>query len=89
MPDLVLLDLLMPGMDGLAVLSELGSRGLLTRVSVVGITASSYGEDLLQRRGEHYTISQSGGLSAHALADLLSATVGTLKPDYTRSLSTR
>jgi len=89
MPDLVLLDLLMPGMDGLAVLSELGSRGLLTRVSVVGITASSYGEDLLQRRGEHYTISQSGGLSAHALADLLSATVDTLKPDYTRSLSTR
>ncbi|OPY03178.1 MAG: Alkaline phosphatase synthesis transcriptional regulatory protein PhoP [Syntrophorhabdus sp. PtaB.Bin047] len=40
-PDLVLLDIVMPGMDGFTVCEELGRKGLLTDVPVIFLSARS------------------------------------------------
>lgn len=47
-PDLILLDVLMPGMDGFAVLAELRSRPALRGVPVIFLTAASERELLVR-----------------------------------------
>jgi two-component system, chemotaxis family, response regulator Rcp1 len=47
-PDLILLDLNMPRMDGLEVLKEIGKDQLLTHAPVVVLTSSRAHEDLLR-----------------------------------------
>jgi len=44
-PDLVLLDIVMPGMDGFVVCEELGRKGLLTDVPVIFLSARSDSAD--------------------------------------------
>ena len=46
MPDVVMLDVMMPGMDGPAVLAELKSRPELAQVPVVFITARAQAHEL-------------------------------------------
>lgn len=48
LPDLILLDVLMPGMDGFAVLSEIKLREPLMRLPVVCLTAARDREQLLR-----------------------------------------
>jgi signal transduction histidine kinase/DNA-binding response OmpR family regulator len=55
-PDLVLLDLVMPGMDGFAVLESLRSEGLLSSLRVLLLTAVDYAQDLLRRQGSLVTV---------------------------------
>ncbi|MCL6431627.1 MAG: response regulator [Anaerolineae bacterium] len=55
-PDLVLLDLVMPGMDGFAVLDSLRSEGLLSSLRVLLLTAVDYAQDLLRRQGSVVTV---------------------------------
>ncbi|WP_058836037.1 hybrid sensor histidine kinase/response regulator [Luteimonas abyssi] len=47
LPDLILLDVLMPGMDGFAVLAEIKQREALMRLPVVCLTAARDREQLL------------------------------------------
>ncbi len=51
-PDLMLLDLMMPAMDGWAVLHEVRRRGLTSRVIVVSARASQ----MDRRRAEDYSV---------------------------------
>jgi len=87
-PDLVLLDLLMPELDGFAVISELDKDKEPRDIPIVGITASSYAEELLLQRGNYFTLTQSGGLTAGKLTDLLAAVLDIVRPDYARPVKT-
>lgn len=50
-PDLILLDLMMPIMDGLAFVRELERRGLHPAIPVVVLTANVYAKPLVERMG--------------------------------------
>jgi signal transduction histidine kinase/CheY-like chemotaxis protein len=81
-PDLVLLDLLMPEMDGFQVLRALRENLHLTRVCVVAVTATSYAEERLRRTGGFFTVTQSGGLSSGAVTEMLRVTLQNVRPNY-------
>ncbi|MDI7275574.1 MAG: hybrid sensor histidine kinase/response regulator [Anaerolineae bacterium] len=87
-PDLVLLDLLLPDMSGFDVLDGLRREPRLRRTRVIAVTATSYAEEALQRRAGHLTLSQSSGLSAGTLAELLSAILAIVRPRYAAGRST-
>ncbi len=81
-PDLVLLDLLMPEMDGFEVLHGMRGEPALAATRVIAVTATSYGEEALQRRGGYLTLSQPSGFSAGTVTELLNAVLGVARPRY-------
>ncbi|MDI7277002.1 MAG: ATP-binding protein, partial [Anaerolineae bacterium] len=83
-PQLVLLDLLMPELDGFDVLRELRGDPSLEKTRVVAVTATSYAEEVLLREGGHFTVSKPGGLSAAETVELLRAAIRSLHPEYLR-----
>ncbi len=58
-PDLVILDLIMPQMDGLAVLTSMQNDDTLADVPVILLTATNYMEDRLAQAGSQITVSQT------------------------------
>lgn len=58
-PDLVILDLIMPQMDGLAVLTAMRSDAALADVPVILLTATNYIEDRLVQAGSQIRVSQA------------------------------
>jgi signal transduction histidine kinase/CheY-like chemotaxis protein len=87
-PDLVLLDLLMPEMGGLEVLDRLRADPALAHTRFVLVTATSYTEDVLADGRAYLTLSQSRGISAGRLTELLDAILGIVRPDYAEEEST-
>ena len=82
-PDLVLLDLIMPGVDGFQVLDEMRHDPHLGQVPVVLVTATSYAEDALaQRGGRQVSLYRTDGLSPAEVLRCLRAFVGLLEPHY-------
>jgi len=81
-PDLVLLDLIMPGMDGFQVLEEMRQDANLADVPVILLTATSYVEDALSQRGGQVVIRRSDGLSAAETVRCLRAVIGVVEPHY-------
>lgn len=82
-PDLLLLDLIMPGVDGFQVLEEMRQHMDLADVPVVLLTATSYAEDALaQRGGQQVSIYRADGLSPAEVMRCLRAVVGVLEPHY-------
>ena len=81
-PDLLLLDLLMPEMDGFQVVEALRRDPALRDISVVAVTATSYAEEMLSRRGGYFTVTQSKGLSTGMLTEFLSVALKVLQPNY-------
>ncbi|MCD6289296.1 MAG: response regulator [Anaerolineae bacterium] len=81
-PDVVLLDLIMPDMDGFQVLEEMRADPILSEVPVILLTASSYAEDILAQRGGHLTIHWPAGASPAETLQCLRAVIGTLKSHY-------
>jgi len=87
-PRLVLLDLLMPEMDGFEVLAAMRAEPALRETSIVAVTATSYPEDALGRREGRFTLTQSMGMSAGTVTDLLSAALQIVRPNYVAEQAT-
>jgi len=81
-PDLVLLDLIMPDVDGFQVLEEIRREPELADVPVVLLTATSYVEDALAQRGGQVIIHRPDGLSPAEVLRCLRAVIGVLEPRY-------
>jgi len=64
-PDLVLLDLVMPGVDGMQVLRAMHSADAISRTHVVLVSAKDPRQGPV--RSELIALAQNGGLSAHQL----------------------
>lgn len=88
-PDLVLLDLLMPEMDGFQVLRALREEPRLADTVVAAVTATSYAEEMLLRRGGHLSLSQSTGIPTNTQVDLIKAALEVVRPDYVGHRSIR
>ena len=82
-PDLVLLDLLMPEMDGFQVVQILRKDETLRDIPIVAVTATSYEEEALRRLGGYFTLSQAAGIPSGKVTDLLYAGLEIAKPNYT------
>jgi CheY-like chemotaxis protein len=80
--DLLLLDLIMPGMDGFQVLEAMRREPGVADVPVVLLTATSFAEDALARRGSQMVIRRSEGLSLVEVLRCLKAVIGVLEPYY-------
>lgn len=81
-PELVLLDLIMPGKDGFEVLEEMRRDRELENVPVILLTATTLAEDALTRYGSQVTILRPGGLMPAEVLRCLLAIVGVLEPYY-------
>jgi CheY-like chemotaxis protein len=81
-PDLLLLDLIMPDLDGLQVLAEMRQEPRLANVPVLLLTAISLADDMLMQRGHHITIQRPDGLRVGEVLRCLQATIDVLKPNY-------
>ena len=87
-PDLVLLDLTMPGMDGFQVLEEMRRDRLLLGIPVALLTVTSYAEDVLTRRGSQIVVHRPGGLQLAETLRYLRALIDVLEPHYDERDST-
>lgn len=82
-PDVILLDLMMPNMDGFQFLEALRADPALCDVAVVVVTATSYGEDLVARRGSAVAMHRQKGFSIGESLKYLRALLDLTEPDYT------
>jgi signal transduction histidine kinase/DNA-binding response OmpR family regulator len=81
-PDVVILDLVMPGVDGYAVLSEMRRLGLLAETRVIAITARSYEAETVAAGA--LEITREGGLSMRELMGCLKSSLDSItKPAET------
>ena len=88
-PDLVLLDVMMPEVDGFEVLEVLRGESALRHAAVVAVTATSYAEEALLRRGTHLTLAQPQGISPGALVELFRVVLKIVRPNYAGSGTTQ
>ena len=81
-PDLVLLDLIMPGIDGFQVLEEMQRKPELMQVPVVLLTATSFAEDALSKGDNPVTVCRPGGLRPAEVLACMQAVIEVLEPRY-------
>lgn len=81
-PDLILLDLIMPGTDGFQVLEEMRRDPGLLSIPVVLLTVTSYAEDALMHRGGQVMVYRSDGLRLVEVLRCLRALIRVLEPRY-------
>lgn len=81
-PDLELLDLIMPTVDGFGVLAEMRRDPGLAGVPVLVLTAISYEEGVLARRGGQVLIRRPDGLQPAEVLRCLEVVIGILEPHY-------
>jgi len=82
-PDLVLLDLVLPGISGFEVLEQLRAEELGKGVKVIGVTATDYVHELLQHAEGHFSLHQARGIPTPTIIDLVPRLLATLRPSYT------
>lgn len=82
-PDLVLLDLNLPGIDGFQVLAEIKSDPALKRIPVIVISGSDRSEDRLRA----YELQAAGYLAKPAELDRYFAAIRSLKDYWFHTLS--
>lgn len=81
-PDLVLVDLVMPGVDGFQVLETMREEPALADVPVIVLTAKSFAEDALDQRGGQVVIYRPDGLRPVEVLRCLRAVIDVLEPHY-------
>jgi CheY-like chemotaxis protein len=81
-PDMILLDLMMPGMDGFEVVEHMRNDPRLRDIPILLLTATSYGEDALIQRGSRIIIERGNGLHPAETLRCLHAALGQLRTDY-------
>jgi signal transduction histidine kinase/CheY-like chemotaxis protein len=81
-PDIVLLDLIMPGLDGFQVLEAMRREPRLVDIPVVLVTAVGLAEDALMRRSIQLTVHRPDGLRLVEVLCCLEALIGVLRPRY-------
>jgi len=81
-PDLLLLDLIMPSVDGFQVRETMQHDEALATVPVILLTASGYAQDALTQRAHGIVVEQPGGLKPSETLLCLEAIVRTLQPHY-------
>jgi len=81
-PDVVLLDLIMPDLDGFQVLEEMRSDPALDGVEVILVTAADLVEEALVQRSKKMTIHRPDGLRPGEMLRCLEAVMDVLEPRY-------
>ena len=81
-PDVVLLDLMMPGMDGFALLEALQQESPLAEVPVVIVTATELGDQLLAQNGSELRISDAQGIAPDRVLHYLDAILEHTRVNY-------
>lgn len=81
-PDLLLLDLIMPGVDGFQVLQEMRDTPELAHLPVILLTATSVIEDALSRHEGNMLIHRPQGLRPAEVLGCLQAVIEALQPQY-------
>ena len=79
-PDLLLLDLVMPNVDGFQLLAQKRSDPVLAGVPVILLTVTNAAEDALLRKGSRLAVDRPGGLRLAEVLRCLSAVVHALEP---------
>jgi signal transduction histidine kinase/CheY-like chemotaxis protein len=81
-PDLVLLDVIMPGLDGFQVLERMRQEDELAVLPVILLTATSFAEDALRQRGNQMIIRRFGEMGTGEVLRCLGAVIGAVEPHY-------
>jgi CheY-like chemotaxis protein/anti-sigma regulatory factor (Ser/Thr protein kinase) len=81
-PDVLLLDLIMPDVDGFQVLKEIRDDPAIASVPVVVLTATSLAEHALAQRGGEIVIRRTDGLQLGEILACMRAVVEILEPRY-------
>ncbi|MCL5999723.1 MAG: hybrid sensor histidine kinase/response regulator [Chloroflexi bacterium] len=79
-PDLLLLDLVMPNVDGFQLLAQKRSDPVLAGVPVILLTVTNAAEDALLCKGSRLAVDRTGGLRLAEVLRCLSAVVHALEP---------
>ena len=79
-PDVVLLDLMMPQMDGFELLQAMRGQPALADVPVILLTASSFAEDTLRRHSGRLLVQRGEGFGSGEVLRCLQTLIGALAP---------
>ena len=81
-PDLVLMDIVMPGLDGFGALEKMRQEPMLADIPVILLSATSFSEDVLERQDAQLIVRRQNGLSLQDLLESLQALINVLDPHY-------
>ncbi len=79
LPDLVLLDLAMPGLNGFGLLEQMRKEEALAGVPVILLTVTSYADDLLKHSESAFSVARQGGLRLAEMLACVQGVVGALQ----------
>jgi len=82
LPDLLMLDLAMPEMDGFEVIQKMQSDDRLASVPVVLLTGVDFAEDVTHRFAHRVIVQDAKGLRVQHVLHFLNAMLSGLEPNY-------
>ena len=81
-PDVVLLDMVMPGMDGLALAEAMSQDERLAKVPLIAVTGAGPGAQVPQARGSTFFLSKQQGLKEGELLSLIKNALQVVRAEY-------